>query len=620
MDVGRTVADRPGHDELTGGTPAPADGAAPAEATGPADPDRPGRRLPRWAPDALVVAGYLALALFVTSGQWGRSDRLFHQTSDQPLFEWMLARTARAVVDLDHPLYSTQVGYPDGVNLMANTSVLGLGIPLTPVTLLFGSQVAFLVAVVGCFAGTATAWYLLLRRRLVDSRVAAAIGGLFCGFAPGMISQGAAHLHMVALFLIPVILAVVFDPRTDRVPRRGVVLGLLVTYQVFLGEEALFFSVMAAGLFTVVYALTNRSTARRLAPAFLRRLGIGAATALVLLAYPLWFQFLGPRHYRELPFHPHAYPMDVLSFLTYSAESIGGSAREAARLSPNPTEENSFFGLALLVLVAVVVGWLWRRPPVRALAVTGLVFALLGLGIQVRFDGRETALPGLYRLVADLPLLDLAVPARFPLVCIPVIAILLALSVDEVYRRAPGSTEPGRLPVRLLWTGAVVAVLLPLTPTPIRTEPALPVPQFIASGEWRDYVPPGRTLVPVPPTSGGEGLTGMFWSARTGVEFTVVGGYFIGPRGPQNPRARWGTPNRPTAALLARVAQSGQVPPITDAERAQALADLRYWRAAVVVLGHLRHGYPVKDTLDQLLGPGRMISGAWVWDVRDRVG
>ena len=94
-------------------------------------------------------------------------ERLFHQDSDQMLFEWMLARAARAWSRRENPLHSDALNAPDGVNLMANTSVLGLGVPLTPVTLLFGSQVAFLVAVVGCLAGTATAWYVLLPRRLV---------------------------------------------------------------------------------------------------------------------------------------------------------------------------------------------------------------------------------------------------------------------------------------------------------------------------------------------------------------------------------------------------------------------------------------------------------------------
>ncbi|WP_233512694.1 hypothetical protein [Micromonospora deserti] len=656
--VGATPAAEP-----AGGSAAPAERAgrvaAPAERAGggvapaervPTAGAAPVRfRPPVWTPDALVVAGYLGLAVLLTVGQWGRPGRLFHQAGDQILFEWMLARAARAVVDLENPLHSSALNAPDGVNLMANTSVLALGVPLTPVTLLFGSQAAFLVAVVGCLAGTATAWYALLRRRLVDSRTAAAVGGLFCGFAPGMVAQAGAHLHMAAQFLVPVILAVVFRPDPGRVWRRGLALGLLVTYQVFLGEEVLVFLVLAAGVFALAYAAADRAAARRLAPALLGRIAVGAAVSVPLLAYPLWFQFFGPGHYRGMPFHAYGYQLDAASFTASARQTLLGDDYLPGLLAPNPTEENSFFGPGLLVLAMVIVIWLWRRPLVRALAVCGVLFALLSLGEQIRLDGSPTGVPGPYRLVAGLPLLDLAVPARFPLVCVPVLGILLALSLDRVHAArtasardagpavrapapppapgdgdprptpAPGHSGTSRLPVRLLWGGAVAAALLPLLPTPIRTVPVWPVPAFVAEGGWRAYVPAGRTLVPVPPVTGAGVSPAMLWSARTGLAFPTPGGYFIGPRGTGDPAARWGAPDRPTSLLLRRVAETGEVPAVTDADRRRAVEDLRHWRAAVVVQGGLHHGDPVRRTVDALLGPGRDVAGARVWDVRPLV-
>ncbi|RKN57788.1 hypothetical protein D7193_03935 [Micromonospora costi] len=641
MASGTAVPERPGTDARPGKDPRPRDGTG----SGARGPRRPG-----WTPDALVVAaGYLALAVLLTGGQWRHPGRLFHQAGDQILFEWMLARAARAVTGLENPLYSTALNAPDGVNLMANTSVLGLGVPLAPVTLLFGSQAAFCVAVVVCLAGTATAWYALLRRRLVASRAAAAVGGLFCGFAPGMVAQAGAHLHMAAQFLVPAILAVLFRPGRDRVRRDGVILGLLVTWQVFLGEEVLVFLALAAGVFVLGYALADRAAARRAAPALLRRIGVGALVAGVLLAYPLWFQFFGPQHYRGMAFDVDGFRLDAASFTAAARQTVVGDDYRPGLLAPNPTEENSFFGPGLLVLAVVIVIWLWRRPLVRALAGCGLLFALLSLGPEIRVDGTSTGVPGPYRLLAGLPLVDLAVPARLALVCVPVLGILLALSLDRVWAaRFSAATEPDTgpatelagpesgagggdartptgppapaVPVRLLWTGAVAAALLPLTPTPIRTVPSVTVPAFVAEGGWRAYVPAGRTVVPVPPVTGAAVSPGMLWSARTGLAFPAPGGYFIGPGGPGDRAARWGAPDRPTAVLLRRVAETGEVPPIGDADRRQALDDLRHWRAAVVVQGDLRHSEPVRRVLDELLGPGRDVDGARVWDVRDRLG
>ncbi|MFG2055119.1 hypothetical protein ACGFI9_13900 [Micromonospora sp. NPDC048930] len=603
------VVGRPDTDQPVGLTPTVPPGEVPAADDVPARRNR--RRWPRPV-DALVVAGYLALAVLLTAGQWGRPGRLFHQAGDQILFEWMLARAARAVTGAENPLHSTALNAPDGVNLMANTSVLGLGVPLTPVTLLGGPQVAFLVAVVACLAGTATAWYALLARRLVRSRPAAAVGGLFCGFAPGMVSQAGAHLHMAAQFLVPVILALVFRPRTDRVRRDGVLLGLAVAYQVFLGEEVLVFLALAAGVFAGTYALADRAAARRLAPVVARRLGIGALVAGVLLAYPLWFQFHGPGHYSGMPFYARGYRLDAASFTAAARQSVAGDGYRAGLLSPNPTEQNSYFGPFLPLLAVLVVVRLWRRPLVRALAVCGLLFALLSLGTTIVVNRHDTGLPGPYRLVAGVPLLDLVVPARFALVCVPVLGVLLALALDRVRLRSARTWAP--------WAGAVVAALLPLAPTPIRTVPAVPVPAFVADGDWRAYVPPGRTLVPVPPVTGAAVSPATLWSARTGLAFTAPGGFFIGPRGADDPTARWGAPDRPTSVLLRRAAETGQVPAIGAAERRQAVEDLRYWRAAVLVQADSSPGDPVRATVDALVGPGRDVAGAHIWDVRPLLG
>ncbi|MEU7710357.1 hypothetical protein AB0B03_00245 [Micromonospora chalcea] len=583
----------------------------PARLTRPERPAPAPRRRPRPV-DALVVAGYLALAVLLTSDQWRRPERLFHQAGDQILFEWMLARAARAVTGGENPLHSAALNAPDAVNLMANTSVLGLGVPLTPVTVAFGSQAAFLVAVTISLAGTATAWYALLARRLVRSRAAAAVGGLVCGFAPGMVAQAGAHLHMAAQFLVPVILALVFRPATDRVRRDGVLLGLAVAYQVFLGEEVLVFLALAAGVLAGAYALADRAAARRLTPVVARRLGVGALVAGVLLAYPLWFQFAGPGHYRGMPFHTEGYRLDLVSFVASARQTVAGDARRAGLLSPNPTEQNSFFGPFLPLLALLVVVRLWRRPLVRALAACGLLFAALSLGASVVVNRDDTGLPGPYRLLAGAPLLDLVVPARFALVCVPVLGVLLALAVDRVRRGAVRTWAP--------WAGAVAAALLPLAPTPIRTVPVAPVPAVVSGGGWQEYVPEGRTLVPVPPVTGAAVSPAMFWSARTALAFDAPGGYFIGPRSADDPAARWGAPDRPTSLLLRRAAETGQVPPVGDAERRQAVADLRHWRAAALVQADSTPADPVRATLDALVGPGRDVPGGHLWDVRALAG
>ncbi len=53
---------------------------------------------------------------------------------------------------------------PDGVNMVANTSVLAVSIPLTPITLALGPHAAFMVFLTGALVATALAWYFVLSR------------------------------------------------------------------------------------------------------------------------------------------------------------------------------------------------------------------------------------------------------------------------------------------------------------------------------------------------------------------------------------------------------------------------------------------------------------------------
>jgi len=581
--------------------------AAPApEAETPA-----GRRFDRalwW--DLAAAAGYVAMALYVSFRVVaGVGTRLVNSVGgfDQVLFEWMLAHAARSVTHLENPFYTDRLNVPDGVNLMANTSVLGLGIPMTPVTLLFGPHVSYVVVLVGSMAATAWAWYFLLSRHLVRSRVAAVLGGAFCAFAPGLIST-AIHLHVLAQFLVPfIVLAVVRLREPGRSLRNGVILGLLVSYQTLIGEEILLFTAMACGVFVVAWAVVRPAEAfPRLRP-FATGLGVAALVSVVLLAYPLYIQFLGPQHSRGLPFQPRILYADLASYTAYARESIAGDAATSGPLVVNESEETAFFGWPLVIFVVGIVVFLWREALVRALALTAAVFVLLSFGERIVVNGVDTGLAGPYRLFDGLPLMDLAIPTRLVFVVIPIVGILLALAADRV--TGAGSWRP-------LWIAAFAAVLVPVAPTPLPVVPAPQVPRFIADGAWRDYVADGRTVVPVPLTRNRVAMTdGMAWSADTGVAFPIPRGYFIGPNGGPDRQATFNPPPRPTSTLLERVATTGVVPEITDEQRRAAVEDLRFWRAGVVVLGPHPYRAQLAQTVDALLGPGRDVDDVRIWTV-----
>ena len=570
------------------------------------------------APDLLAFVSYGAFAAVLFSGLLRDPSRLMltDNRQDQVFFEWVLTHAARVVTHGESPLFTEELNAPFGINLMANTSVLGLAIPLSPITALFGAGVTFALISWFALAGTASAWYYVLSRDVVDSRASAYVGGLFCGFGPAMISQDTGHPNIASQFLIPFIVRTVLRLREpEHKVRRGLTLAGLTVYQCFINEEILFLTALALGVFLLA-ALPVREIIPA-AKAALPALGIAALVSGAVLVYPLWHQFTGPMAYRGLSDWVLTFSSDIASFKEFSRRSIIGEVTPVTDRMGGPTEENTFFGWPLILLFGAAAVALWRQRPARALVITTLVFALASVGPIVRFNGEETDLTGPWKVMTGLPLFDSVVPTRIAVMLVPLIGVLLALLVDRFVAAGSESRELG-LSGRLVWGAAVVVALLPLIPTPQPVQDRPGVPQFFTSGQWRQHIPAGGTVVPVPGGNLYENLDGMEWSVAANIEFRVVGGYFLAPvPGSADRRAAFGALLMPTTQLFQSVADNGEVPPVTQEQRDQARADIAYWQATTLVLP-VRHNNSeaIHQLVDQLVGPGQLVDDVWLWDVR----
>ncbi|MEU8191952.1 hypothetical protein, partial [Micromonospora carbonacea] len=588
-----------------------------APAAAPAAGTRSRRRW-RWTPrrrDLAVYGVFLLAALWVTSQIWidpaGRVASLY--SSDPAQVQFFLAHSVRVVLHGEFPFYTDQFNYPDGVNLMANTAVLALGIPMVPVTLLFGPAVSFVVLVTCGLAGTAAAWYRVLSRHVVRNPLAAAVGGWFCGFSPAMLSHANWHPNIISQFLLPFIVwRVLVITRSKRPVRDGALLALLVTVQAFINEEILLFTALACGVFLIA-VLAQRpglwSTAWR-------PLGVAVAVCTVLagslLAYPLYVQFAGPMAYHGLSDAVRDYGNDIAAFFAPGSPTLGGNERANVNLAPNYSEENAFLGWSLALIAVGIVLWLRREPIVRALAATGAFFALLSLGERVSWWDREL-FTGPWEFLVRLPLLDAVVPTRFGMITSVVVGVLLALAVERVWalRTAEART------MRTLGVAALVMALLPIAPMPLKVTSRPPVPKFITADRWRDYVGPDQTLVPIPVPSMGN-THGMRWAASTNLDFKIPGGYFLAPRnGNTGDPGRFGGRPSGVGELLEDVASTGRTPKLDDRQRRRSLDELRHWRAAILVLPVGQHNAePLRRTVEDLVGPARRELDVWVWDVR----
>lgn len=622
VTVGATETEARDTDPVTSGSPQ-------LTAVGSARPTGLADRIRTWSAtargDIAVAALYLIFAIAVLSGQWRDTTHgyLVESGQDQSMWEWFFAVTAHAVAQLHNPLGTDLQNYPDGVNMMANTAMFGVGIPLTPVTLLFGPTVTFVLVLTLGLSGTGFAWYWLFSRELVRSRFAAALGGVFCGFAPAMVSHASAHPNFVGLGLLPVLALLVIrmarralggDPvsRTRRI-REAVVLAILVSLQIALGEEPLLIFALGFGLFALVYYLHQPRTGLRVARAVTPTLALGAVITVAATALPLWWQFFGPQSYRSIDHGPMGNDLEALT--QFPSQSLGGVFAPGKNVAINPTEENAYFGWPLLVLIAVTSIWLWhKRNPehrvVRAAAAVIVVFSVLSLGVSLTIGRSDTGIRLPWHWLDRVPLLNTVLETRFTFAAIPAIAAILALATQRMLHYARTATSDLR---PAIWFTAVALALVPLVPTVLPVTHRDATPQFFTDGTVDDYLSGGSVVIAPPPTR--LNARPLNWQIDADFRFPLAGGYFVGPTADK--KGRSGPDDRPTATVLMRAQQTDRIQLVDDKARAQARADLDYWRADVVVLPPSEHGGAVRATLDQLLGvPGRVVDGVVVWDVR----
>ncbi len=390
---------------------------------------------------ALLFAGlaYLGLSVFIWSNVWTS-----HPTSvttcgcgDPSQFIWFIEWPAYAISHGLDPTFSTALHYPVGVNMLAFVSVFAIGVPLAPITWVFGPVASLNVAVTLAPVLSALAMFVLLRR-WVTWMPAAFFGGLFYGFSPFVVvSLTNSDLNLGMLVVPPLFLACL-DELLVRQRRRpvviGVALGLLVTVQFFIATEVLAITVImgAVGVAILVgyAAWRHRDAVRSRARHAIVGLTAGAATAVVLLAVPTWVALAGPAHFtgpiwpygkyddlRNKPtylgYYVHGWPASFTHLLTTLAHtSVGGNQ--------GPVLSFQYFGYGVII---VVIGGLiaWRRD--RRLWLFGAIVAvsvIVSLGV-----GRS--------LADKLPQMENLVPYRFVLITYLAVAVMLGLILEHVY-------------------------------------------------------------------------------------------------------------------------------------------------------------------------------------------
>ena len=214
----------------------------------------------------------------------------------------------------------------------------------------------------------------------------------------------------------------------------------------------------------------------------------------------------------------------------------------------NLSENGSYLGIPLLVLLVVIIRRLRRDATVVTFSWLALVAFVLSLGSFLVIGTWHSRVPLPEDVFTRLPLLQDTIPARYSLYVLLFASMIVGIGLDRLLaarREAPTRTSDGvraRLRARA-WTprtrvavaaAVIVVSLLPAVPFHSR---GLLWPASLTTAVKR-VVPPGSVVLTYPFATP-LATQPMAWQAIDDMEFRIVGGYANIPVPGQSVGERW---------------------------------------------------------------------------------
>lgn len=480
----------------------------------------------RWA---LAAGGlYLLLSIGLWWNVWSTqpSSVTVCGCGDAARFLWFFEWPAFALTHGHSPLWSDWLNHPIGINLLNDTSVLGLGIPLAPLTLLLGPVVSMNVALTLAPAASALAMYALARR-FTAFQPTAILLGLAYGFSTFVIDPSASGQLNLSTLVVPPLVALLLDDllrgRRLKPIAAGLLLAVLVVWQFFLSPEVL----LITGFACVAFAIPLWISVRRDGPHVLRHVGLAlgtaAAASTVLLAYPIWFYFGGHAHLSGAIWGAEAkiwqWGSTPKSLLLQSGSPYG-SAIQRFFGSYSGADLPSYSYLGTSFVVVGVAGLLLRRRDRTLQLFFGIGFAAVALSMTP--VGQPWAPWGLLR---HLPLLDSVAEYRFTFVALICLLVVVGRSLEGLWSWLGARTDLRTMAARISLAGLLaLAMLLPnllvlKSNLPLSANPVGTPRWFTTYGE---HLPPGQVLLVYPdPVSGLQ--ASQAWQADTHMAWKQAG-------------------------------------------------------------------------------------------------
>lgn len=489
---------------------------SPPEPPEPAEPPEPPERLRfgRAVGHGFTALGiYLALWLLVGAlplvihPGW---SQLNQGGMDPNFYVWSLRWWPYALGHGLNPLNSALVQAPTGASLAWTTTIPPLAVLAWPLTAVAGPIVSFNLLVALSIPVSAWAGYLLCRR--ITGRFAPSlVGGFVYGFSSYMTSHilsGQLNLSFGPLLPLMAYLVVVrLEKRINAVVFTALMaVALTAQFYLFLETFADLTALLPIALVAGYFIIGKQ-----------RRAEMVKLTGLIGIAYAVSVLASAPYISAALRHTPTGFvrwpggmAVDAMSVVVVRA----GNSLGLVSFRPHGSAywpNGGFVGIALLVAAMAVAATKWSSKTVRYLTVMLVVSFVAALGPAVRYDGVvEFKFP--WARLWYLPIVRSSFPSRLMVFVFLVLAVMTA-----VWLTGPSRWQWLRWIV--VWFG-IVSIATNGGQLGVHQAPG--VPSFIASGQYKQYIEPGSTVVVI---STHIGNAGLLWQADSDFYFRLAGGY-----------------------------------------------------------------------------------------------
>lgn len=466
----------------------------------------------------LALSIYLALSLLF----FGRPllghfrDTYIGSGSDPTQWMWFFVWWPYALVHRLDPFFTDLIWAPEGINLAWTTAIPLPSFVCWPLTASVGPIAAYNVLCLITLPVDAWAAFMLCRYTC-RAWWPSLLGGYIFGFSAYMLGQQTCHLNLTMVFLVP--LAVLLVTRAiegELAPRRLVAALASLLVAQFLISIEVFATMTAMGGMALLlgWSFAPPDARKRIVKALLPIAAAYAATMAIVGPYLYYLFGFGSPHGQI--YSLHEYSSDLLNFVVPAPTNALGTIPFVDRLAaPFATisiaEVDAYVGLPLILLVAAYAWRHWREPTGKLLVDSLIVICVLAMGPLLHFRGAVLGeAPG--KIVAMMPALDKAIPARFMMYAFLVLAIIVSLWFAKNQFASA---------VKIALAAIVVVSTLPNLSGDYWTS-SDDSPSFFTTTLHRQYLAPGENVLILP-----FGIRGssMLWQAETGMYFRMVGGY-----------------------------------------------------------------------------------------------